>query len=280
MTLSVRNNISEVATMENLLLELQNIQVQFLEKDILYIPYLAVHQFDRIGIVGKNGAGKSTLLKLLAGELVPQQGSIMKNVDFFYVEQINPPLLNDSVDANLMHKLHANNAHSGGEQMRLKIAQAFSHYYEAMLLDEPTTHLDQHGFQFLVVQLKYYYGALLIVSHDRMLLDAAVTTIWEIEDGQITVYTGNYSDYEAQKMVERSQQQAAFEKYEREKRHLEKAAAEKMKKAEKITRRRNCQIMINEQKQIEWLKQSLRERAKNRCIKWQRRLKNGWSSCK
>ncbi len=80
---------------------------------------------------------------------MPQQGSITKHVDLFYVEQINPPLLNDSVDKNLMYKLQADNAHSGGEQMRLKIAQAFSHYYEAMLLDEPTTHLDLQGIRFL-----------------------------------------------------------------------------------------------------------------------------------
>ncbi|WP_274310275.1 ribosomal protection-like ABC-F family protein [Solibacillus daqui] len=221
--------------MENISFELKNINVQFLEKDILTIPHLAVHQFDRIGIVGKNGAGKSTLLKLLAGELNPQQGSVSTHVDFYYFEQTNHALVQDNLDVALQHKLHAVDPYSGGEHTRLKLAQAFSHYYEAILLDEPTTHLDKDGIRFLQTQFDYYYGAILLISHDRSILDALVTTIWEIDEGKITVYSGNYSDYEAQKELEIQQLHAAYDKYMHEKAHLEKASADKMKKAAKIT---------------------------------------------
>lgn len=225
--------------MENINFELKNIHVQFLDKDILTIPHLTVHQFDRIGIVGKNGAGKSTLLKLISGELQPQQGKIAVHTDFYYFEQTNLARSNLDIDMALQHKLHAVDPHSGGELTRQKLAQAFSHYYEALLLDEPTTHLDKDGIHFLQDQLRYYYGSLLLISHDRMLLDEAVTTIWEVDDGKVTVYSGNYSDYEAQKELEKQQHQDAYYQYLREKAHLEKAAADKMKKAEKITQANN-----------------------------------------
>lgn len=225
--------------MENIFFELKNIHIQFLDKDILSIPHLTVHQFDRIGIVGKNGAGKSTLVKLIAGELHPQQGNVTVHTDFYYFEQTNLALSDQDIDVALQHKLHAVDPHSGGELTRQKLAQAFSHYYEALLLDEPTTHLDKEGIRFLQDQLRYYYGALLLISHDRLLLDEVVTTIWEVDDGKITVYSGNYSDYEAQKELEKQQQQEAYEKYNKEKAHLEKAAADKMKKAEKITQANN-----------------------------------------
>ncbi|MGE7982133.1 ribosomal protection-like ABC-F family protein [Solibacillus sp. NPDC093137] len=221
--------------MENLSFELKNIHVQFLDKDVLTIPQLAIYQFDRIGIVGKNGAGKSTLLKLLTGQLIPQQGNVNALVDYFYFEQTSPVIKQDNINIALGHKLKAVDPHSGGEQTRLKLSQAFSHYYEAMLFDEPTTHLDQDGIRFLQEQLRYYYGAVVIVSHDRNLLDNIVTTIWEVNDGHVSVYSGNYSDYAAQKEREKQEQAAAHEKYVREKAHLEKAVAEKMKKAEKIT---------------------------------------------
>ncbi len=221
--------------MENICFELKNINVQFLDKDILDIPKLAVHQFDRIGIVGKNGAGKSTLLKLLAGVITPQLGSVMAHVDYYYFEQTTPALEQHYIDITLKHKLQAVNPHSGGELTRLKLTQTFSHYYEALLLDEPTSHLDKNGIDLLQEQLQHYYGAVLLISHDRNLLDHIVTTIWEVNEGKISIYSGNYSDYEAQKELERLQQHAAHEKYTREKNHLEKAATDKMKKAEKIT---------------------------------------------
>lgn len=62
--------------MENVLYELKNIEVSYLDRVVLNIPRLAVHQFDRIGIVGKNGAGKSTLLKLMAEQIKPEKGLV------------------------------------------------------------------------------------------------------------------------------------------------------------------------------------------------------------
>src|SRR5699024_3330444 len=127
---------------------------------------------------------------------------------------------------------------SGGEQTKVKLAQLFTHYYEALLIDEPTTHLDQDGIAFLQEQLRYYYGALVLISHDRALLDDLVTTIWEVEDGKVTVYPGNYTNYAALKQQENVQQAEAYEQYRKEKLRLEKAVQEKKEKARKITQDR------------------------------------------
>src|SRR5699024_77683 len=124
---------------------------------------------------------------------------------------------------------------SGGEHTRQKLAALFSNYQEGMLIDEPTTHLDQDGKKFFLDELTYYYGALVIVSHDRYVLDQLVTKIWEIEDGEVIEYTGNYSDYTAQKELAKEQQQEQHEKYMKEKSRLIKAAEEKKAKADKVT---------------------------------------------
>ncbi|KGR92336.1 antibiotic ABC transporter [Ureibacillus massiliensis 4400831 = CIP 108448 = CCUG 49529] len=227
--------------MEQTCFELENIEVNYLDKEILKIDRLAVHQFDRIGIVGKNGAGKSTLLKLLAGKMEPTSGIVKRHVASGYFEQLEAPTSFEA-DAAFIGKLAIpkdSEILSGGEQTRLKLAQTFSHYYEAYLFDEPTTHLDQDGISFLIEELRYYYGALVIISHDRDVLDELVTTIWEVRDGQVHVYSGNYSDYLTQKQLEREQQSLAHEQYLKEKSRLEKAAQEKMKKAEKIAQANN-----------------------------------------
>lgn len=223
--------------MEQICFELENIEVSYLDKEILRIDRLAVHQFDRIGIVGKNGAGKSTLLKLLAGRVQPALGKIHVHVESGYFEQIESPAAAVKADYSLLGKLKVPNDSSclsGGELTRLKLAQLFSHYYEALLIDEPTTHLDQKGISFFLEQLRYYYGALVLISHDRSVLDELVTTIWEVQDGRVRVYPGNYSQYLTQKKMEREQQSHAHNQYLKEKSRLEKAAEEKMKKAQKV----------------------------------------------
>lgn len=222
--------------MEKIIFELNQVTMQFLDKEIFKIERLAVHQFDRIGIVGKNGTGKSTLLRLLAGKLQPTAGKIEQYVHPGYFEQLKGPS-ESPVEGELLSKLDISAVQgegSGGEQTKLKLAQLFSNYYEALLLDEPTTHLDQHGISFLTEELQYYYGALILVSHDRTLLDKLVTTIWEVSDGKVRVFNGNYTAYEEQKQLELKQQKEAHENYLQEKQRLENVIEEKMQKAKNM----------------------------------------------
>lgn len=224
--------------MENVCIEMENIRLSFLDRVVLNIPRLAVHQFDRIGIVGKNGAGKSTLLKLLGGQIQPDEGHVRRFKDFAYFDQITTPK-KTKIDYELIGKLSIPETEienfSGGERTRLKLAQIFSNYREGLLIDEPTTHLDHEGIQFFIEELTYYYGALVLVSHERYVLDKLVTKVWEVEDGTVTEHTGNYSDYIAQKKLQKRQQQEQHDRYLKEKSRLTNAAEEKMKKAEKIT---------------------------------------------
>ncbi|RPK30723.1 Msr family ABC-F type ribosomal protection protein [Paenibacillus xylanexedens] len=226
--------------MEKICFELEQVEMTYMDKVILNIERLAVHQLDRIGVVGGNGQGKSTLLKLITGQIQPTAGKVKRFAEFGYLEQVEPPQSNESieVDGALLSKLaipQHDQPWSGGEQTRLKLAQMFTHYHEVLLLDEPTTHLDQEGITFFLDELRYYYGALVLISHDRAVLDELVTTIWEIHQGEVHVYSGNFSEYQAQKRLEREQQNQAHEQFSKEKRRLELAAREKMKKAEKIT---------------------------------------------
>lgn len=224
--------------MEKVCFELENIELNYLDKTVLEIERLAVHQFDRIGIVGKNGAGKSTLLKLLAGLIEPSSGIVKSHVNFAYFDQLSTPEKSE-IDYELKGKLAIPETElenfSGGEQTRLKLAQIFSSYHEARLIDEPTTHLDSEGTQFFIEELMYYYGVLVLVSHDRYVLDQLVTKIWEVEDGKVTECTGNYTEYVRQKELEKKQRLERHEKYVKEKTRLIKAAEEKMQKAEKVT---------------------------------------------
>ncbi|WP_010529056.1 Msr family ABC-F type ribosomal protection protein [Lentibacillus jeotgali] len=225
--------------MKKLSVEFENIEVSYLDRVVLSIPQLAVHQFDRIGVVGRNGAGKSTLLKLINGQVKPGGGHVKRFADFAYFGQLTSAT-DSEIDYELMGKLSIPKTDidhfSGGEQTRMKLAQIFSTYHEGLLIDEPTTHLDEEGIKFFIDELRYYYGALILVSHDRHVLDQLVTKIWEVEDGCVTEYTGNYSDYVEQKELEKRKQQEEYEKHVKEKSRLMKAAEEKMKKADKINR--------------------------------------------
>src|SRR5690606_1955293 len=197
--------------MEQICFELKNIEVSFLDKEILNIDRLAIHQFDRIGIVGKNGVGKSTLLKLLAGTIKPDKGEVHRFVESGYFQQLEAPSI-EAADPAVLGKLavpNHSNGMSGGEQTRLKLAQLFTNYYEALLIDEPTTDLERSGIGFSLEALRYCYGALVIISRARGVLDELVTTFWEIGNGQVQVYTGTYSDYREPKSVEREQRNQA-----------------------------------------------------------------------
>ncbi len=221
-----------------LIIKAKDLRVEYTGREVLDIDELELYGYDRIGLVGANGAGKSTLLKVLMGELTPPGCKINPLGEFAYIPQLEEVALQEEKDFALMGKLGVNQLEvqtmSGGEETRLKIAQAFSAQVHGILADEPTSHLDREGIDFLIGQLKYFSGALLVISHDRYFLDKVVDKIWELKDGKITEYWGNYSDYLRQKEEERKNQAARYEQFVSDRDRLEQAAEEKRKQALKI----------------------------------------------
>ena len=84
----------------------------------------------------------------------------------------------------------------------LKIAKALAENSDAIFADEPTCNLDNGSIEYITNTLKYYSGSVVVISHDRYFLDEIVNKIWEIENGKITEYWGNYTQYLEQKEQE------------------------------------------------------------------------------
>ena len=118
--------------------------------------------------------------------------------------------------------LHPVSSFSGGWRMRLNLAQALMCRSDLLLLDEPTNHLDLDAVIWLQDWLKNYRGTLLLISHDREFLDAICTHIAHIEQGKLTLYSGNYSTFELTRAEKLAQQQSAYEKQKREREHMQK----------------------------------------------------------
>ncbi|OWY40571.1 ABC transporter ATP-binding protein [Xenophilus sp. AP218F] len=127
---------------------------------------------------------------------------------------------------------------SGGWRMRLNLAQALMCRSDLLLLDEPTNHLDLETVLWLEDWLKAYPGTLLIISHDRDFLDAICSHIVEVANQTLTLYTGNYSQFETMRAEKLARQQGEFEKQQRQIAHLEsfinrfKAKASKARQAQ------------------------------------------------
>ncbi len=219
-----------------LLIKARDISVEYTGRDILNIEELDIYSYDRIGLVGGNGAGKSTLLKVLLGEINPVGSKISRFGSLAYIPQLEEAVAVEAEDQSLLGKLGVKElqlqAMSGGEETRLKIAQALSMQVHGIFADEPTSHLDSEGIDFLIGQLKYFSGALLVISHDRYFLDEVVDKIWELKDGRITEYWGSYSDYLQQKEEERKSHAAKYQQFVAERDRLEKAADEKRRQAQ------------------------------------------------
>ena len=109
---------------------------------------------------------------------------------------------------------------SGGWRMRLNLAQALMCRSDLLLLDEPTNHLDLETVLWLEQWLLRYEGTLILISHDRDFLDASVSHICHLEQQRLKLYTGNFSDFERQRAANLAQQQASYEKQQREIAHL------------------------------------------------------------
>lgn len=224
--------------MEELNVRIKDLEMIFEGKEILNISELSVYENDKIGIIGENGSGKSTLLRLLVQELIPTKGSIQLQTDFQIYQQIadvNEQKVLD-LDGELLSRFGVPTNEvatlSGGETSKYRLTQLLSAYHPAMLLDEPTTHLDTAGKKQLIEELRYYYGTLLFVSHDREFLNELAEKIWEVKNGKVVEYKGNYDAYVEQKEQESLQQQREFQEYQKEVTRLTKGIQAKKQKAE------------------------------------------------
>ncbi|MBM7579592.1 ribosomal protection-like ABC-F family protein [Jeotgalibacillus terrae] len=198
---------------------IKNIHYAVRERVLFDIEDLEIRKEDRIGLVGKNGSGKSTLLHLISGQLQQEEGEIFRNGRITLLPQLK----------------NTDTVQSGGEVTQAYINQAFAESPDLLLADEPTTNLDVERVKTLEQHLTRFQGSMILVSHDRTFLDLLCTKIWEIEDGRLKEYKGNYQDYADHKQLEFRQQEAAHEQFLRKKKQLESAIEEKEKRAKRAT---------------------------------------------
>jgi len=165
-------------------------------------------------------------MNLLSGDADAQEGSVKQLVPLAYIPQFSPE--NALAEAVLERQRQQwgipRQAMSGGEKTRLLIARALGRESGLLLCDEPTANLDAQGIEQLEKELQAYEGALLIISHDRALLDKLCSKIWELEKGKLRTFRGNWSDYRHQKELELQRARADYEAYAEERAHLLAAA--------------------------------------------------------
>jgi ATP-binding cassette subfamily F protein 3 len=187
------------------------------ETPVARVPWLELRRGDRIGIVGPNGAGKTTLLRTIAGELAPLDGALDlgKNVQLTYLAQLRDapipgatvldavldalPLGQGAARGHLARFLFRGDdvfkevaALSGGERSRLELAMLFLLPANLLLLDEPTNHLDIPAREALEAFMATTDATLLVVSHDRRLLEKVCNSLWVVDDGLAVSFDGGY----------------------------------------------------------------------------------------
>ncbi|HJX31656.1 MAG TPA: ATP-binding cassette domain-containing protein [Thermodesulfobacteriota bacterium] len=220
---------------------------------------------DKVGVIGPNGSGKTTLLKILLGDLLPQQGTVRlgTNVSIAYFDQLRAQLdenktLRENIgggnDTVLIGGIPRHvvgylqdflfspgrimspvSSLSGGERNRLLLAKLFVISSNVLVLDEPTNDLDAETLELLEDRLINYKGTIMLVSHDRELLNNVVTSTIVFEgDGRLKEYVGGYDDWLRQRKAATEHVNSTALKEQKQKR--KKAPKEKGKLSFKETR--------------------------------------------
>lgn len=200
-------------------IQAQNIAITRHQQQLFNIEQLVINPGDRIGLIGANGAGKTTLIDILTGSLTPDAG---------IVDRQTTPVV--------VHQLHDISTQSGGEQVKNAILTALRQQPEWLILDEPSANLDETNQQWLIDHLNRFKGTLLLISHDRTLLNAVTTTTWSLADHTLTTFAGNYDAFTANETAQRNNQAAAFRSYQQQKHKLEVAAIKRTERAAQITK--------------------------------------------
>ena len=188
---------------------------------------LTVQSGDRLGVVGRNGAGKSTLLRIIAGVDRPEEGAARRGRDVrvgFLAQRpaLPPGDVRSAVGphweaAAILERLGMGGLGvadvatlSGGQAKRVALARVLVDDVDLLVLDEPTNHLDLDAIAWLEDRLARFRGGLVVVTHDRHVLDRVTTRILELDRGSGYVHEGGYGAYLAA-TAERAEQEATAE---------------------------------------------------------------------
>jgi len=210
------------------IVSLERVGLRYAEKQVLDVVSLGIDDRDRMGVIGRNGSGKSTLLKVAARLVAPDTGRVVhgSGLRIRYVAQepdLDPsqsvreavlagpaqfdPLADRAAVQReqrclaLLHQLGLDEPQrrvgelSGGQRKRVALAAALADESDLLVLDEPTNHLDVDVVEWLESVLSSRATALLLVTHDRYLLDRVATRIVEVDSGQLHSGHGSYADY-------------------------------------------------------------------------------------
>ncbi|MBA2540226.1 MAG: ABC-F family ATP-binding cassette domain-containing protein [Deltaproteobacteria bacterium] len=206
------------------ILTVQGLEKSFGTRQVLSGASFAVHERDRIGMIGANGAGKSTLLamivqKAMGGDdpiLEPDKGIVTwkRDLRLEYVPQEPELDVEATVRATLERKEAAEHEIDAisdalklppagntignlslGERRRVALARALLGRADVLALDEPTNHLDATTVEWLETRLAAWPGALIVVTHDRYFLDKVATRILEVDRGRVHSYDGDYGEF-------------------------------------------------------------------------------------
>ena len=216
-----------VSRQGNKILELEHVSKSFNGKPVIYDFSYTFKKGDRIGVAGKNGTGKSTLLNIITGAVKPDKGKVnvgettvfgyyrqgglefkedervidvVKNIAEFITMSDGKNLTASQVLSHFLFppakQYGMVNKLSGGEKKRLQLMRVLMKNPNYLILDEPTNDLDIDTLNVLEDFLLNFPGILMLVSHDRYLIDRLTDQLFIFEgDGNVQIYSGNYTDY-------------------------------------------------------------------------------------
>lgn len=197
-------------------IQIKNAVVTVKEQELFTVEAVTVDRGDRIGFVAGNGAGKTTLFKEIVTGKNPR---IVVTASLGYLPQAQTDL-----------------SCSGGEEGKAKLLEVMQSGAGCLLLDEPSTNLDEANRKWLIRTLRQSSAALLIITHDRSLLQAIAKKIWYIEGAMLKEYAGSYDEFRRFKQIEREKQEQAYVREQKERQKLLEEARKKKERAAKLVR--------------------------------------------